>query len=77
LCLRDRNDSTTKAIIFTAHSDQKFLSEAESLQLTRYLVKPVSRKDLKDALDFSIDELLKSEELENHNNTIKPTGDKQ
>ncbi len=53
------NDYTTKAIMFTAHSDKNFLLQAVSLQLTRYLVKPVSRKDLKEALDFSIKELLK------------------
>lgn len=53
------NDYTTKAIMFTAHSDQSFLLKAVSLQLTRYLVKPVSRKDLKEALDIAIDELLK------------------
>lgn len=54
-----KNDYTTKAIMFTAHSDQKFLLQAVSLQLTKYLVKPVSRKELKEALDFSIEELRK------------------
>ena len=53
------NDYTTKAIMFTAHSDKNFLLQAVSLQLTRYLVKPVSRKDLKEALGIAIDELLK------------------
>ena len=53
------NDYTTKAIMFTAHSDKNFLLQAVSLQLTRYLVKPVSRKDLKEALDIAINELLK------------------
>ncbi len=53
------NDYTTKAIMLTAHTDKEFLLDAISLQLTRYLVKPVSRKDLKEALDFSIMELLK------------------
>ncbi len=51
------NDYTTKAIMFTAHSDQSFLLKAVSLQLTKYLVKPVSRKELKEALDFAISEL--------------------
>jgi len=51
-------DYITKAIMFTAHSDQKFLMQAVSLQLTKYLVKPVSRKELKDALNFTIEELL-------------------
>ena len=49
---------TTKAIIMTAHSDNSFLFEAVTLKLTKYLVKPVNRKDLKDALELVIDELL-------------------
>jgi len=51
------NDYTTKAIMFTAHSDQNFLLQAVSLQLTKYLVKPVSRQELKEALDLAISEL--------------------
>ncbi|MCG3706693.1 response regulator transcription factor [Aliarcobacter butzleri] len=53
-----QNDMTTKAIIMTAHSDNSFLFEAVTLKLTKYLVKPVNRKDLKDALELVIDELL-------------------
>lgn len=53
------NDYNTKAIVLTAHTDKTFLLEATSLKLTRYLVKPVSRKDLKEALKITIDELLK------------------
>ncbi|MFW3328893.1 helix-turn-helix domain-containing protein, partial [Aliarcobacter butzleri] len=41
-----------------AHSDNSFLFEAVTLKLTKYLVKPVNRKDLKDALELVIDELL-------------------
>lgn len=48
----------TKAIVMTAHSDNSFLFEAVTLKLTKYLVKPVNRKDLKDALELVIDELL-------------------
>ncbi|MFY9093370.1 winged helix-turn-helix domain-containing protein, partial [Aliarcobacter butzleri] len=51
-------DMATKAIIMTAHSDNSFLFEAVTLKLTKYLVKPVNRKDLKDALELVIDELL-------------------
>ncbi|MGB5793051.1 response regulator transcription factor [Poseidonibacter sp.] len=51
------NDYTTKAIMCTAHSDQNFLLQAVSLQLTKYLVKPVSRQELKEALDLAISEL--------------------
>jgi len=51
------NDHNTKAIILTAHSDVEYLLRATNLKLTRYLVKPVSRTDLKDALQTAIDEL--------------------
>ncbi len=54
------NDYSTKAIMLTAHSEQKFLLKAVSLQVTRYLVKPVSRKELKEALNASLNELLKN-----------------
>ena len=53
------NDYSTKAIMLTAHSDKSFLLKAVGLKLTRYLVKPVSRKDLKEALKLTIDEVLK------------------
>ena len=46
------NDYSTKAIMLTAHSDKSFLLKAVGLKLTRYLVKPVSRKDLKEALKY-------------------------
>ena len=52
------NDYTTKAIMLTAHTDKSFLLKATTLKLTKYLVKPVNRKDLKDALELVIDELL-------------------
>ena len=51
-------DLMTKIIILTAHSEKSFLLEAMSLRLTKYLFKPVNRKDLKDALELVIDELL-------------------
>lgn len=54
--IRER-DFTTKIIILTAHSDKYFLFEAIELKLTKYLVKPVSRKDLNEALDLAINEI--------------------
>jgi len=51
------NDHTTKALMLTAHTDKAFLLEAISLKLTQYLVKTVSRKDLKNALNLTIKEL--------------------
>ena len=52
-------DYQTKAIMLTAHTDESFLLSAASLKLTSYLVKPVSRKKLKEALAACVDELLK------------------
>lgn len=52
-----KNNHSTKVIMLTAHSETKFLLEATELKLTKYLVKPVSRRELKDALTHVIDEL--------------------
>ena len=51
------SDHNTKVIMLTAHSDVKYLLEATNLKLTRYLIKPVSRGDLKEALSVAISEL--------------------
>ena len=53
------NDYSTKAIILTAYIDKFFLLKAVELKLTKYLVKPVTRKDLKEAIDLTINELLR------------------
>ncbi len=51
------NDINTKIIVLTAHSEKSFLLEAISLKLTKYLLKPVNRKDLKDAFEIAINEI--------------------
>ncbi|WP_415396471.1 response regulator transcription factor [Sulfurimonas sp. CS5] len=51
------NNHSTKVIMLTAHSETKSLLEATELKLTKYLVKPVSRRELKDALTLVIGEL--------------------
>ncbi len=51
------NDHNTKVIMLTAHSDVKYLLEATNLKLTKYLIKPVSRDELKEALTLAINEL--------------------
>jgi len=50
-------DHSIKVIMLTAHSETKYLLEATELKLTKYLVKPVNRSELKDALNLVIDEL--------------------
>ncbi|PHS56191.1 MAG: DNA-binding response regulator [Sulfurimonas sp.] len=53
------NDHSTKAIILTAFANTNYLLEAASLKLTKYLIKPINRKELNDALKLSISELLR------------------
>lgn len=52
-----QNDPATKAIILSAKSDLESLLGASELKLTKYLVKPVSRKELQDALELAIKEI--------------------
>ncbi|MEA1891605.1 MAG: response regulator transcription factor [Campylobacterota bacterium] len=50
-------DHTTRVIMLTAHSDAKYLLEATELKLTKYLIKPISRSELREALDMVVSEL--------------------
>jgi len=50
-------DHTTKAIMLTAHADTDYLLQAAELKLTKYLVKPISRQELKEALTLVTNEL--------------------
>ncbi|MEA3352548.1 MAG: response regulator transcription factor [Campylobacterota bacterium] len=54
-----QNDHTTKALMLTAHSEKNYLLEAVELKLTKYLIKPISRASLKDAINLVIEELNK------------------
>ncbi len=55
------NDHTTKAIILSAHTDLNYLLDATGLGLTKYLVKPITRSELKDALNLVMEDLAKYE----------------
>jgi len=46
-----KDDHSTKAIVITAYSEVDYLLKATELKLTKYLVKPVSRKQMREALD--------------------------
>jgi DNA-binding response OmpR family regulator len=50
-------DHKTKALMLTAHTDKDLLLESISLKLTKYLIKPISRKNLKEAIELTIKEL--------------------
>ena len=51
-------DHNVKAIMLTAKSDIETLLKATELKLTKYLVKPISRDELKSALDIAIEEIV-------------------
>lgn len=53
------NDQSTKVIMLTAYSDTKYLLKASELKLVKYLVKPITRSELKEALDIAVEEFSK------------------
>lgn len=54
--IREKDDETA-IIILTAHDDREILLQAVELKLTKYLLKPVSRKIFKDTFTKTIKEL--------------------
>jgi DNA-binding response OmpR family regulator len=54
-------DYTIKIIMLTANADVETLLEATELKLTKYLVKPVNREQLKGAMDLVMKELTSFE----------------
>jgi len=45
-----KTDYNVKAVMITAHSDKNFLLKASELKLSKYIVKPLSRENLADAV---------------------------
>ena len=54
--LREK-DKNTPVIITTAHSDTEYLLKAVELQLVKYLIKPITSDNLKEALSIACDSL--------------------
>lgn len=52
-----QDDQSSKAIMLTANSDLSTLLNATELKLTKYLIKPVSREDLQEAISLAKEEL--------------------
>lgn len=52
-----KQDHTIKAIMLTAMSDVETLISASELKLTKYLVKPISRDELKNVLNLAVEEI--------------------
>jgi len=61
-----KNDHSTKAIVLTAHSEVEYLKKATSLKLTDYLIKPLSRKALREALNNAILEIKNFKVISNN-----------
>jgi len=60
-----KTDHATKAIMLTGNSDVETLLSATELKLTKYLVKPVSRSDLREAITLAQEEILHYSTLSN------------
>ncbi|APW64577.1 regulator [Poseidonibacter parvus] len=65
-----QNDNTTKIIISTAFSDKEYLLEAIELHLEKYIIKPLTSRNLIPALTKAVDDLEK-----NKNSKIEITED--
>ncbi len=52
-----KSDKKTRIVISTAYTDKEFMLKAIELNLTRYLVKPVTSEELLSALQKCVDEL--------------------
>lgn len=51
------NDHETKVVMMTARSDFEAILEATELKLTKYLIKPINRKDLQESIELLLYEL--------------------
>lgn len=68
-----QDDMMTKIIVLTAHSDVEKLLHATTLHLSKYIVKPVTRKDIKEALMLAIEEYEAYEVVAKKTFTISDT----
>ena len=55
-----KKDKRTRIVMFTAYTDRKFMLKAIELELSRYLVKPVTNEELFSAMGKCVDELEKT-----------------
>jgi DNA-binding response OmpR family regulator len=60
-------DTYTKIIMLTAHSEKEILLQATEIDMSRYLIKPVSPIELKSALDKVATELLATSDKSDEN----------
>lgn len=60
-----QTDTKTRIVMATAYTNPKFLIQAVELELSRYLVKPLTNEDLVKALEKCSDELNTNQQNEN------------
>jgi len=65
-----QHDDTTRSILLTAYSDQAQLLKATELNITKYLIKPVRKQALKEAIDRAVSQLDRLQ-----NSILKLTGE--
>ncbi|WP_353662686.1 response regulator [Hydrogenimonas sp. SS33] len=54
-----QSDDTTRTILMTAYSDTEKLLKATELNITKYLIKPVKKETLKEAIERAVQQLEK------------------
>lgn len=59
-----KNDIKTRILISTAYTNKEFMIKAVELQLTRYLVKPVTSEELFSAFEKCLDELQSEDSID-------------
>lgn len=64
------NDKKTRILISTAYTDKAFMLRAIELELTRYLVKPVTSEELFNAFEKCLNELKDDENIDLSNGYI-------
>jgi DNA-binding response OmpR family regulator len=57
------NDKTTKIIISSAFSDEQYLLDAVELELERYIVKPLTKRNLIPALEKALSSIVVKETI--------------
>lgn len=62
-----QNDTKTRIIMMSAHSEKELLLQATEIDMSRYLIKPVAPYDLKQVLDKVASELISTSNNLNEN----------
>ena len=67
------HDHTTRAVMLSAYSDVELLLKASELKLTKYIIKPLSRESLSEAIEMLVNEMSKFQ-TRSLENLILPDG---